>query len=219
MAGADVSSSAVVPYIYWEVCQQTYEMVEKRGTYLVIKQYHNKQVKGLIIAEILILFIFSCALLYIHSHKEDYTTNDSIAIIVVGLIIQTFLVYCLGFELKAYKVCDNGIYVKWFGLLCYLLEWGEIKYIRIEIVKQKSIENNSILVSKIPIKTNDYPRGINSYFSAVDNDWLALRPSKVIAIYIDEMNPDQYEEFWSYVPERLKKDSQKSGLYSKENCC
>lgn len=170
---------------------------------MIIKQYHNRQVKVLIIADLINIIVVICESIFFF---ENIANNNLrlFAVFLMEILLQLLFIYFLGFELKAYKVCDNGIYVKWFGLLCYLLEWSEIKYIRIEIVKQKSIENNSILVSKIPIKTKDYPIGINSYFYAVDYGWLVFRPSKVIAIYIDEMAPGQYEEFWSYVPEHLK---------------
>ena len=35
-------------------------------------------------------------------------------------------------------------------------------------------------------------------------NWLKRHPSQIIAIDLDFLKPGQYEEFWSYVPERLK---------------
>jgi len=181
---------------------------------MVVRQYHHKQIRFLLLLEIIFVYFLISSLFLIPVHS-GFTV-----IIILYVLSQTCILYTFAFELRAYIVCNNGICIKWFGVYNYLINWAEVKYIGYELVGERGIEHKSIIVSKIPLKKIDIlPFGANASHSNVDYDWLAFRPHKVVAIYLEDLKEGQLEEFWSYVPERLKKDSQKRGLYSKENCC
>ena len=166
---------------------------------MVVKQRHRTEIIALIIATvIMILLIIALPLLGFNNHSSPRFD-------ILFLIITTVLFcYFFGYELRTYIICEDGVCIRWFGILNYLIKWTEINYIDINIVKLRGIEHKAIILSKIPIKIIQVPFSANSYYSVVDYDWIQIRSSKVIAIYIEDLKPGQYEEFWSYVPERLK---------------
>lgn len=166
---------------------------------MIVRQYHRKQIRFLLILEMIFVFL----LIYNPSIVQE-NSGLVFAIILYGLG-QACILYTFAFELRAYIVCSNGICIKWFGVYNYLINWSEVKYIGYELVGERGIEHKSIIVSKIPLKKIDIlPFGANASHSNVDYDWLAFRPHKVVAIYLEDLKEGQLEEFWSYVPERFK---------------
>lgn len=169
---------------------------------MVIKQYHRKEISALIIHEVIILLFFMFALIY--SNAKDWE-EKTLGIILAWILAQVVFLYFFSFELRTYIIYKDEITVKWLRIFNYHIDWSDIISVSYETVRILSgIEHSSIVISKIPIKRIDLPVGINSYFVAVDYDWLQMRPGKAIAIYLEDLKPNQYEEFWSYVPERLK---------------
>lgn len=166
---------------------------------MIIKQYHRKEILVLVSAESLLILMFIGSLIY----GSMYNLNLNILIIII-IISQITFTYFFAYELRTYIINDIGVTIRWMGPFESNIKWTKVISICYETVKLRSIEHNSIVVTKIPLKRINVSFGANSYYSAVDYDWLQMRPGKVIAIYLDDLKPGQHEEFWSYVPERLK---------------
>ncbi len=63
-------------------------------------------------------------------------------------------------------------------------------------------KEDSIICSTIPLKRRDSENIENR--KIVGLDWVRYRQNKVVMILLKDLKPSQYEEFWSYVPERFK---------------
>lgn len=164
---------------------------------MIIKQFHCKELITLIFVQIILILIIID--IFISDKNEAF-----VFIIILYIIAQSIGIYSLAYELRMFLVSNIGICVRWFGIIPYFFRWEEIRVASIEPVKFRYLEYNAIIISKIPIRRFEVPYGSKSYAKYVNYEWLSNRPNKVIAIYIDDLKPGQYEEFWSYVPERLK---------------
>lgn len=164
--------------------------------------------------------------------KELFYLYVSIIILVIGLIILLLnknrerdlafyvliipdiicLISCLnmlGYEEETFYITEMGIYKKWAGLITCYFDWKEIQYVGIEYVAYIGRVNqiyDYIICSTVQIKNRyDLLKYDNHNIKAIKFEWLCHRPRKVVAIHLDDFKEGQLEEFWSYVPERLKK--------------
>ena len=95
--------------------------------------------------------------------------------------------------------------MKWLNLFKFRYYWSEINYVEMEIVRIRGaipIENDAIIFSKIPIK---HKKVFLDDYTYIDFDWIFNHSKKVFEIRLNDFKGGQLEEFWSYVPERLKK--------------
>lgn len=171
---------------------------------------------------IILLFTFIVLQVVSILKKENFVSDDIFVVSELMMILSFITIICLiAFELKIIYVDNKGIGYKILFVKIYQ-SWANINYIQEHIVVTEgrlTSETRSIICSTIPIALVKRLDNENKYFNAVSSVWVWKNIGKVFEIILLNISPDQYEEFWSYVPERLKKDSQKRGLYSKENCC
>lgn len=173
-----------------------------------IRDYHRCEVFCIIGFLCLIAGIF---VWYMQKNGVDKSFFLFCVIVLLGIIYFT---YIIAYELKSYYVSEEGITVEWFAWKQFF-NWSELRYVRLENVispiKTSNANNvmvlreyNSIVCSKIPI--NRRKLEIHDGFSdhAIDYEWLLYRPHKVFAIDLKFFKEGQLEEFWSYVPDRLK---------------
>ena len=167
-----------------------------------IRDFHRYEVYSIIC-----IMVYLAGLYVWYAIKKGIDSNFYFlcAILVIGCILFTYVV---AYELKSYFVNEEGITVEWFAWK-HFFSWSELKYIRLETVyaysKSISVEHNSIVCSKIPIKKRLLERDDGINYRVIDYEWLLRRPNKVFAIDLKFFKEGQLEEFWSYVPERLKK--------------
>ncbi len=124
-----------------------------------------------------------------------------ITLCIVGVIGQLSAIGVIIVETKSYYVNKEGIIVTWCYFIKSFVSWTDIKIVQIEKIQYNRLYKYDYLIcSKISIKWSkffvDKP--------IIDADWLLYHPRKVIAIRLSDMTEGQLEEFWSYVPERLK---------------
>ena len=174
-----------------------------------IRDYHRYEVFWIIGFLSLIAGIF---VWYMYKRGVDKSFFLFCIIVSLGIIYFT---YIIAYELKSYYVSHDGITVEWFAWKSFF-SWSELRYVRLEnvIAPIKSPnenncmvirEHNSIVCSKIPIKRRklEIHESFDDY--VIDYEWLLYRPQKAFAIDLKFFKEGQLEEFWSYVPERLKK--------------
>lgn len=140
----------------------------------------------------------------LYNSSNKYNSSTFVLVLCLCLIAQLFTLYSIAFEKKTYYVCKDGIIINWLGIK-QLMKWSDIRYVRIITIRisgWQPIEHMAFVCTKVPLKT--YSITEDNTYDVVDYDWCLLRPNKVVGIHIDDLKPGQYEEFWSYVPDRLK---------------
>ena len=112
----------------------------------------------------------------------------------------------ISYEKKAINITNIGIYIKWNVFISFYYLWDDIQFVE---EKNVTLYTNgvpkghiSIVCSCIPIKNSKIP--IDDPFK-VYTQWIFIHSRNVFEIHIDDFKEGQLEEFWSYVPERLKK--------------
>lgn len=172
-----------------------------------LKQRFSRYALSMVIVLSLLLVLFIYGINEAHKNNRyltDGTVASSLILLFVMLVAICFL-YCIGYNSRILYINTKGIVQKWFGIITYNTSWSDIKYIRIEmILSQEWLDsgNEAIVCSKIPIKyKNKHAKG---YKRVVDLAWALYRPGEIFILYLEDLKPGQYEEFWSYVPDRLK---------------
>lgn len=126
------------------------------------------------------------------------------------LILQAIAAYSIGYKTKYYDIDESGICETWYGFIKVKFDW--LKFVMVEetyifnkgITRSDARPYKAIILSKMRIKKIDVPTGSYGYTKMISINWLKRHPSQIIALDLDFLKPGQYEEFWSYVPERLK---------------
>ena len=150
----------------------------------------------------MMIFMIVCLSLGSENIKE---CKSKVIIISIFALSHLLIFVNLVYHCKTYSVCSEGVFVKWLNIFKFRYYWSEINFIETGIVRIRGIipiENDAIIFSKIPIKHN---KGFLDEYSYIDSDWIFNHPKKVFEIRLNDFKEGQLEEFWSYVPERLKK--------------
>ena len=138
---------------------------------------------------------------------KDSNIYSLCIVLLLFIVVFTYGIYELGYNSRVILINDNGITQKWFGILTLNAKWLEFQYVKVDTLRSfyaNSSEYKSIICSKIPIQYREVPVGNSGYKKVIDMMWPLLRPGKVVTVFVDDLKPGQYEEFWSYVPESLK---------------
>lgn len=167
---------------------------------MIIKVFHRKKV----IADLLVILLFivlSVFLLLFERHPE---TSDYYVVIICALPVTLVVLHDLGFESKEYGIDHIGICVTWLGIIKHYFKWEDFIAVSLEHIEYfwGPFEEDSIICSTIPLKRRNSENV--EYRKIVDLGWIRNRQYKVVTILLKDLKPDQYEEFWSYVPERFK---------------
>lgn len=160
-----------------------------------------------------VFYIFAIFLIiifyYMGGHIESTLLDDAI-VLLSSAGIQVMSVYNIGYKTKYYDIDGSGICETWYGFIKVKFEWSQFIIIEETYVYNKGITYadarpyKAIILSKVCIKKIDVPTGSYGYTKMIFINWIKRHPSQIIAIDLDFLKPGQYEEFWSYVPERLK---------------
>ena len=173
-----------------------------------IRGYHRREISLMTMA--LVLFVvLDVVLIGSSSFHEGFRNVYGIIAYLIIFISHFIFLYLLFYELKIYYVNEDGIYVKWFGIIKIFCSWKNIKYISIDTVFYeggglRSAFYDYLICSKDKIQRK---RRIQEEFNGhkvIKSAWLTRHPFKIIAIRISDFKEGQLEEFWSYVPDRLK---------------
>ena len=169
------------------------------------------------------LIAMSAAIIFVIFSLQKFNDYGILAFnFAISITFFSFAIYNLAVDNEKIVIEEDHISVLMLGMVNIKLKWDDINYVEICKVgafgSANYYEIYAIICSKKSIKFRERPYG-NIYYKVVPSNWVLLSPKSAIMIPLDSLESGQYAEFWSYVPERLKKDSQKRGLYSKENCC
>ncbi|MCR4710476.1 MAG: hypothetical protein K5653_09515 [Clostridiales bacterium] len=172
-----------------------------------VKGYHGAEVGNFALILAIGGFV-DIILVQSDSFQEDFKEIYGIFAYLIIFIIHIVIIYLLLYESKTLYINEDGIYVKWFGIIKVFCSWEDILFVITEKVSYLDFLRIEpyyhIICSIIPIKKNT-DEWLGSEFQCVYYKWLIRHPLKVIAIRISDFKEGQLEEFWSYVPERLKK--------------
>ena len=170
---------------------------------MYVKGYHRSEIGLLILAQIIITILMGFCLLVLR-----IIDNRIIICIVWYVFTQVVIIYLFAYESKSYYINNEGIYTKWVGkTIC--LSWSNTSIVKIEkllyVLALRTNPYDYIICSLIPIRKRRIEQVGDTSIHSVSHEWVMIHPRKVVAIRVDDFKEGQLEEFWSYVPERLKK--------------
>ena len=170
---------------------------------MIIRENHLNTIKEIVFAHCAMILLWSVALII------RYNEIGKIGKIILYLGILFTLIsfyFSIANEKKTIKISEKGIVLKWNSFLERFYAWEKINYVKIELVAVpglKTFEKEAILCSMIPIRYFHYFFDDSSCFVLLD--WCDLHIRELAYFYTSDLKEGQLEEFWSYVPERLKK--------------
>lgn len=166
---------------------------------MIIRENHRDQLKTAFFMES--AFIIFNLIVFIRRENISLERTAFVAFFIAESLWQILILVEVIVETKKYYVCNNGIIVTWCGYINCFISWSEIILIHIEKIQYNGLYKYDYLIcSKIPIKRSNF--FVNK--PIIDADWIFFNPRKVIAIRLSDMSEGQFEEFWTYVPDRLK---------------
>lgn len=191
--------------LLWEAVEkiQTSLHLDKSGIRMIVKENHKKN----LFAYLFVVFCLMVMLIvgYYISRGENYIDIIIFTLLIIPMSI--YLLYKSSYVTKTIYINNKSISMKLFPIIKIEMDWGKIEYIQICTVRERTNytykDFDAIVCSTIPIKMKEVPEGMY-YKNVVLYDWISLHHKKVLGIYLNDLKPGQYEEFWSYVPERLK---------------
>lgn len=170
---------------------------------MIVKENHKKNKYGLLFAILYLISVF--VLGYIFSPKEN--RKDIAMFLIIIIPLSMYLLYEIGYVTKTININNDTITFVIFKIIRVVIEWEEVNIVQICTIRERTNytykDFDAIVCSTIPIKMKEVPEGMH-YKNVVLYDWISLHHKKVLGIYLNDLKPGQYEEFWSYVPERLK---------------
>ena len=123
----------------------------------------------------------------------------------LGIIMVFYSLYCIIYYSMALSINNFGITRVWFGIFKHSIKWSDFTIVQVATLRSFSwvdLKIETIVCSRIPIKYCSDPDG--SLNNVINMEWALHKPNTVVTIFIDDLKSGQLEEFWSYVPERLK---------------
>lgn len=152
---------------------------------------------------LIILLVLCMCLLIVYIIK---THTDLLLVLIAAAPSSIIILYTIGRFSKTFYIDNKGITVKWFGVIPIIYKWSEFECVQIETIVSLSINDNeeeAIICSK---KHIIYSVDQSGDGRKVINFWrIETSPFSNVVIFLKYMNDSQLEEFWSYVPERLKR--------------
>ena len=166
---------------------------------MIIKGNHLRQVRWILLL---------CAVMIAGDIVVCMRGNalERIFLSIVVIAIDGALIFNIGIITRHYHVDEQGISVIWFGRFKSRRDWESIRYLEKNTVQlvRLSTSYEAMICSTIPIKK----RWVSEVKgNCVMANWPQEHPFRVIEIRADDMKPGQEEQFWRYVPDKLKRRS------------
>ena len=173
---------------------------------MVIKEHHKKEIKKYF-AIYMYITICSCFLIYMTIMKpEMYDIRMLIFVLLLLIVASIHTYFHISYENRVISITKIGISIKWNVFVSFDYLWDDIHYVEKKnvILYTRGMPRGHIAIvcSCIPIKNPKIP--IDEPFK-VYTEWIVFHSRNVFEIRMDDFKEGQLEEFWSYVPERLKK--------------
>ena len=165
-----------------------------------VKVHKKKDTLGVIFGMAYVLFMLLLCVFKRYSYESFF-------LIIICFLVLLFAVYNISFDNKKIIINKEYIVVLLLGIIKIKYNWSDIKYLDVCQIKAYGAPTytiqTGILCSKKTIKYYEITQEC-IYRNAVSYSWILLKPKSVILIWLNDLKPGQYEEFWSYVPDRLK---------------